>query len=176
VARQPYDLVLIAVIVSPHGVRGQVKIKHYLDNPKSILSKSDIFTKDQKKRYKLSLHSISEDILIASIAGITDREAAEQLRNTELYIPRDALPTAPNNSWYYSDLIGLSAQLMDGNIYGEIHAVHNFGAGDILEIKRTSGEMEMLPFNENFIGTVDVACGFVIVIPPQYIGGEQQSE
>lgn len=159
----------IGVIIAAHGIRGEVKIKHFLDNPKSILSSTAIYNADGSKHYKIKVQSVSSDILIAAIDGVTDRNAAEALKGTELYVATSALPAAPDGSVYYRDLIGLEARLESGVKYGEIVTVQNFGAGDIIEIKKLDGSLEMLPFNNNFVGDVDTKKGFAVIFPPAYV-------
>jgi 16S rRNA processing protein RimM len=170
------ELTQIGVIVAAHGIRGQVKIKHFLDNPKSILSTADVVSHDGKRQFKLKINSVSQDILIATIDGVTDRNTAELLKRTELFIAKSALPETKGDSWYYNDLIGLEARLKNGQAYGEVVAVQNFGAGDIVEVKKPNGELEMFPFNEQFVGDVKADKGFLVVIPPEYTGGEKHDD
>ena len=140
------DLISIGIITGAHGVRGQVKIKHFLDNPKSILSNAAVYGADGKKQYTLTLHSATDQMLIASIQGISDRNQAELLRKTELFIRKEALPEIKGDGWYYNDLIGLDARLKNGSVYGQVIGVYNFGAGDIIELKKIDDSEEMLPF------------------------------
>jgi 16S rRNA processing protein RimM len=170
------ELIQIGVIIAAHGVRGQVKIKYFLDDPKSVLSSTNVVSAGSKRQFNIKVNSVSEDILIATIEGISDRNAAELLKRTELFIDKSALPESDSGSWYYNDLVGLQARLENGQNYGEIVAVQNFGAGDIVEIKKLDGSLEMLPFNNNFVGDVETKQGFITVRPPQYLGGEKRDD
>jgi 16S rRNA processing protein RimM len=107
-------------------------------------------------------------ILGARIAGVSDRDAAEKLRNIELYIPRARLPKIEEaDTFYHADLVGLDAITPDGARVGTVHALHNFGAGDIIEIAPAEGgDPLMLPFNETTVPKIDVAARQVVVVPP----------
>ena len=99
---------------------------------------------------------------------VNDRDAAEKLRNIELYIPRARLPTIEEaDTFYHADLVGLDAITPDGARVGTVHALHNFGAGDIIEIAPAEGgDPLMLPFNETTVPKIDVAARQVVVVPP----------
>ena len=122
-----------------------------------------------KKQFKIKLHGGTEQGLIASIEGITDRNQAELLRGIELYARAEARPDKKENSWYHGELVGLKAQLENGKSYGKVIAMHNFGAGDIIEIELAIGKTEMLPFKDSFVGKVNTQGGYMIVHPPEYL-------
>jgi 16S rRNA processing protein RimM len=104
---------------------------------------------------------------------VNDRNEAEKLKGTILCAPESDLPEKPEDTWYYRELIGLDAMLGNGQKYGKIIAVHNFGAGDIIDIEKIDGSTEMLPFNEVFVGDVDMEKGTVIVFPPEYVEAQK---
>ncbi|MGB6998476.1 MAG: ribosome maturation factor RimM, partial [Pseudolabrys sp.] len=110
----------------------------------------------------------AKDHFVARIAGVNDRDAAEKLRNIELYIPRARLPKIEEaDTFYHADLVGLDAITPDGARVGTVHALHNFGAGDIIEIAPAEGgDPLMLPFNETTVPKIDVAARQVVVVPP----------
>jgi 16S rRNA processing protein RimM len=109
-----------------------------------------------------------KDFLVARVAGVSDRDAAQALCNLELYISRDRLPPIDEDeTWYVSDLIDLAAQDPNGAAIGTVTAVHNFGAGDVLEIAPVAGgQTAMLPFTAESVPEVDVSAGRIVVVLP----------
>lgn len=171
---QPHtSLIKVAVILSAHGVRGQVKIRSFTDKPKSLFKLGALSDSTGTKSYLLTFLGGTDDAMIASIEGITDRNAAERLKGTVLYAEASRLPKRKKNEFYHSELIGLSAILKNGEIYGKVIATHNFGAGDILEIELPGHKTEMIPFNSNFFGKVDTTGNSIVVMPPEYISGKE---
>ncbi|MGH6989270.1 MAG: ribosome maturation factor RimM, partial [Stellaceae bacterium] len=138
------DRVLLGVITGAHGVRGEVRVKSFAAVPKAIASYGPLEDKTGK-RFVLTLKGGIEDRLIAVIEGVATREAAERLKGAELYVPRDALPPAAEEEFYYADLVGLDVRLSDGAPFGRIAAVQEFGAGDCLEIDRGEGGTVLVP-------------------------------
>jgi 16S rRNA processing protein RimM len=110
----------------------------------------------------------AKDHCVARSAGVNDCDTAENLRNIELYIPRARLPKIEEaDTFYHADLVGLDAITPDGARVGTVHALHNFGAGDIIEIAPVEGgDPLMLPFNETTVPKIDVAARQVVVVPP----------
>jgi len=165
-------LTKIAVITSAHGVRGQVKIHALNGDPETLVS-YPLTDATGKRPYKLTRHGIKDNLLIASIEGLTDRNEAERLKGTALYAPATALPANAENQWDYAELIGLEARLENGKSFGRVTAVHNFGAGDILDIEKTGGDSEMLPFTDDFVGDIHPKDGYLIVFPPDYLEAKE---
>ncbi|HJS61472.1 MAG TPA: ribosome maturation factor RimM, partial [Pseudolabrys sp.] len=115
------------------------------------------------------------DHLVARLKGVADRAAAEQLTNIELYVPRDRLPPAEADEFYHSDLIGLDAVNEHGEQIGTVHALHNFGAGDIIEIMPVgSGEPLMLPFNDATVPNIDLAAKQIVLVRPLEIEAQDE--
>ena len=158
---------------NPHGVRGQVCLRSFTENPKDILSYSPLTDESGKRVFSLKCDGIKGEELIVSIAGLTDRNAAELLKRTGIYAPAEALPDKDDDTWYSSELIGLQAITQDGKIYGNVIAVHDFGAGDIIELELSDGKNEMLPFKATFVGDIDEAAKTVVVFPPEYLESEE---
>ncbi|MDX2073229.1 MAG: ribosome maturation factor RimM [Alphaproteobacteria bacterium] len=159
----------IARIAAAHGIRGEVKLSCFLENPDDIARYNPLFTK-QGKPCSLRVTGHAKDHLIVAIDGISDRNAAEILRGTELYADAAKLPAPAENEYYVEDLIGLTAVLEDGKEVGKVTAIHNFGAGDILEIATLSGEELLLPFQAPFVG--EIQNGRITVQWPEYIGNQ----
>lgn len=142
--------VCIAKILTAHGVRGLVKIHCYLENP-ADLERFNPLQSENGKSFNLRLKNPMQDFYLAEIEGIKDRNDAEKLRNTELFIDRASLPDLEDGEVYYEDLIGLDALDTDGTVIGKVIAVENFGAGDLIEIQPVSGKTFYLPLAEPFV-------------------------
>jgi len=153
-------------IAGAHGVRGQVKVQSFTENPATIGALGPLSDEGGTRRFVVIPTGTAKDGLIARIEGISDRDAAEGLRGVVLHVERDRLPGTGEEEYYQADLIGLRAERLDGADLGSVVAVHDFGAGDVLEIKGTDGRTEMLPFTRTVIPTVDVAGGRIVVDPP----------
>ena len=106
-------------------------------------------------------------MLVARLKGVADRNAAEALKNLRLYVAREKLPDPADDEFYFADLVGLAAETWDGAAFGTVKAVHNFGAGDVLEIEPAEGGATvMLPFTETTVPTIDIAAKKIVVEPP----------
>jgi 16S rRNA processing protein RimM len=103
---------------------------------------------------------------------VATRDEAERLNGLELYVARDKLPATEADEYYHADLIGLSAVTTTNEPLGEVIAIHNFGAGDIIEIAPAAGTSIMLPFSNTVVPTVDLASGRVVIELPEEIQGD----
>ena len=160
------ERVCIAQIGAAHGVRGEVRLRAFTEDPLSVRRYGPLETEDGR-RFEIEAVRPAKDILVARLKGIADREAAERLTNLLLYASRDRLPKPADDEFYYADLIGLAATAPDGAPFGTVKAVHNFGAGDLLEIEPAAGgQTVMLPFTEAAVPVVDIAGRRVVVAPP----------
>jgi 16S rRNA processing protein RimM len=159
----------VARIGAAHGVRGEVKLWPFTENPLAVADYGLLETEDGKRRVEIETVRQAKDHLVARIVGVDDRNAAELLRNIDLFVPRDRLPPIEDDdTYYYADLIGLAAVTPDGEAIGTVLALHNFGAGDVIEIQPASGGATlMLPFTEAIVPEVDVKCGRVVVVVPE---------
>ena len=164
------ERVCIAQIGAAHGVRGEVRLRAFTEDPLSVRRYGPLETEDGR-RFEIEAVRPAKDMLVARLKGISDREAAERLTNLRLYVARDRLPRPADGEFYHADLIGLAATTADGAPFGTVKAVHNFGAGDLLEIEPAAGGATvMLPFNETAVPVVDVAAGRVVIEPPDDSG------
>ena len=108
-----------------------------------------------------------KDVLIARVKGLSDRDAAQALTNVKLYATRERLGEADEDEFFHADLVGLRAERDDGVVFGTIVALHDFGAGDVLEIKPAAGGRSVLiPFTKAVVPVVDLAGGRIVVCPP----------
>jgi len=159
--------VLIARFGAPHGVKGDVKLWSFTEDPLGVADYGPLEAADGRT-YEIESLRPAKDFLVARVAGVNDRTAAEALRNVELYVPRDRLPEIDEDeTWYVSDLIGLAALGPDGAQVGMVTAVHNFGAGEVIEIAPADGGPTiMLAFTESAVPEVDVNAGRMTVVLP----------
>jgi 16S rRNA processing protein RimM len=165
--------ICVGRIGAAHGTGGEVKLWPFTAEPGAVADYGALETADGARRFEIASLRPAEDFLIARFKGIADRTAAERLCNVDLYVPRERLPAPAPDEFYYADLIGLAVEDRAGTKLGGIVAVHNYGAGDLLEIaRRGGGETVMVPFTAAMVPTVDTAAGRVIVdLPPGLLEG-----
>jgi 16S rRNA processing protein RimM len=160
--------ILLGRIVAAHGVRGEVLVRSYADAPEAIGAYGPLSAAAGGRKFELRVLRVTAKGVVARIAGIADRNAAEALAGTDLYVDRAQLPVAGEGEFYYADLIGLAAVAPDGSEVGRVVAVHNFGAGDLIEIAlAASRQTEHIPFNDRFVPEVDLAAGKIVVSLPE---------
>ena len=159
--------ICLGVIVGVHGVRGHLKIKAYTDKP-AALDRYGPVSLDDGRLLHLKVKSVSpKGPVIAVAQEVAGRNEAELMRGLELFIKRDALPPTANDEVYHTDLVGLEARDNDGVAIGVIVGLHDFGAGDIIEVKPPSRPTMMLPFAPEYRDEVRLEEGFVTLLPPQ---------
>jgi 16S rRNA processing protein RimM len=154
--------ILMGVVTGAHGIRGEVKLKSFTAEPEAVASYGPL----DSARGPITITRLrpQKDVLIASLAGVDDRNAAEALQGLELYLPRDRLPAPAQNEFYLADLVGLSAVTPEGRPFGKVVGLANFGAGDLVEIAR-EGERETLlvPVAKPFVSNIDLDQGRVTI-------------
>ena len=157
--------VCVGRIGAPHGVRGEVKLWPFTADPLAIAQYGELTTADGRARFEVEALRPAGDRMVARLKGVRDRDAAEALRNLELFVPRDRLPAIEGtDEFYYADLVGLPAFDPQGPTLGTILAVHNFGAGDLLELKPTrGGNTVLVPFTDQAVPEIDVAGRRVVI-------------
>ena len=175
-SQSPGNLTKVGAISSAHGIRGQVKLRSFTADPESIFEHASLVGMPGNKTLKIKREGYKDQLFIVSIHGVSDRNAAELLRGIELYAPLRKPDITAENEWLYSDLTGLEARLESGKTYGKVSAVHNFGAGDIIEISFDDGKSEMLPFKRTFVGDVNISDGYLVVYPPEYLQAGSQED
>ena len=159
--------VCIAQIGAAHGVRGEVRLKPFTEDPLSVADYGPLETEDGKQRLEIESVRPAKDILVARLKGVADRNAAEALKNMRLYVARERLPKPADDEFYVADLVGLAVETTAGEAFGTVKAVHNFGAGDLLEIElATGGATVMLPFTQTTVPTMEMAQRRIVVEPP----------
>ncbi len=157
--------ICIGKIVAAHGIRGEVKVRSYTANPLNIDHYGDVEDATGLHHFKLKSKGMASTNVRVKIEGIDDRNAAEALIGTELYVDRDTFPELAEDEYYQADLVGLNVCLhTPDNAIGKVVGMYNFGAGDIIEIRlNQQKQTEMLPFTQAYVPTVNVAEGYIIV-------------
>ncbi len=155
--------VCLGAIVGVHGIRGEVKIKCFCDEEKHLTAYGALSNEQGDKTLDIKIVGHSKDLLRAKIKGVEDRNTAETFVGTGLYIERDKLPKLEDEEFYHTDLIGLEVRNLEREAVGKVNALYNFGAGDILEVKTNEGALEMLPFNKDFVPTINIKDGYIII-------------
>ncbi len=172
------DRILVGRFGAPHGVGGEVRLCSFTGVPDAIAAYQPLLDASGQRQFSIvSLRPLKDAMFIAKIAGVTSRAGAGALTNTELYVPREALPGAGEEEFYLADLIGLAARTEAGEAFGKVVDVLNFGGGDILEISRAGdGETLLLPFKKEIFPHVDLAAGCVTFVPPAEIEAKPSRE
>lgn len=161
------DMICVGAISGAFGVRGEVRIKSFCAEPSAIADYNPLST-EEGKVYDLGITRAIKGGFAAVISGVDNKEDADALRNTRLYTARENLPALPDDEFYHSDLIGLTAVDTGGVILGKIKTILNHGAGDILEITGPGlKEPVLLSFTKSVVPTVDLASERVVIDPPE---------
>jgi 16S rRNA processing protein RimM len=154
--------------VGAHGVRGEVVVHAYTASPESIGAYGPLSDADGKRSFVIESVRVTPKGVVARIRSIEDRTAAEALKGVGLYVGRGRLPAAGEGEFYVADLVGLAAVDPQGKLLGEIVAVQNYGAGDLLEIRPASGGgSELIPFTEAAVPQIDMATGRAVIVMPR---------
>jgi 16S rRNA processing protein RimM len=162
------DRIVVGTIAGAFGVQGEVRLKSFCADPEAIASYGPLWTVDGQRSFTVTLTRPVAGALGARLSGVTTKEQADALRGTELCADRDRLPSLPDDEFYHADLIGLAVQDTGGAALGTLRAIHNHGAGDLLEIHAPGRKQPLLvPFTRAAVPTVDLAAGKVVVDPPE---------
>ena len=166
------ERVLLGRITGVHGLKGEVKIAAFTADPEDVAAYGPLSNADGSITVEIaSLRPAGGGAIVARLRGVADRNAAERLRGTELFVPRSVLPPADadDGEYYHSDLIGLSAISPSGEPLGEIVAVHNYGAGDLLELRPLNARQTLLiPFESAYAPHVDLETRCITIVIPSF--------
>jgi 16S rRNA processing protein RimM len=162
------ERVCVARIGAAHGVRGEVRVFPYTEDPLAIRSYGELQDESGTRKFQVASARAGNGHIVVRFKGIDDRNAAEKLTHVELFVPRDRLPQPEDDGTFYqADLIGLRVETKNGETLGEVIAVPNYGAGDLLEIRPLSGGATLLlPFVDEFVPKVDLEGGKIVADPP----------
>jgi 16S rRNA processing protein RimM len=168
--------VIVARVGAPHGVRGEVRLWSFTQDPMAVANYGPLETQDGSRRFEIEAVRAARDHLVARIKGVSDRDAAQALTNIDLYVPRERLPAIEDeDTFYYSDLVGLDAVNEAGARIGTVYAVHDFGAGAVIEITTLDGgETLMLPFTAATVPNVDLDAKRIVVRPPAEVEAKDE--
>jgi 16S rRNA processing protein RimM len=159
--------VCVAQIGGAHGLRGEVKLKAFTADPMAVKDYAPLESEDGTASFVIEALRPGKSHLVARLRGICDRDAAERLTHVKLFVPRERLPAPAADEFYHVDLIGLRAVTVEGHEIGTVLAVHDFGAGDIIEVQLAGSDASMmLPFTETFVPRIDIAGRRIVVAPP----------
>jgi 16S rRNA processing protein RimM len=170
--RRDRDWVCVAVVAAAHGLRGALKLRSFTERPEDCAAYGPVFDHNGNRLFELTVIGPTPGGVLARVAGIEDRDAAEALQGTELFVPRAALPELAPDEFYYSDLEGMEALRPDGSHLGVVHSVENHGAGDLIEVLADDGRRISLPFTRDTVPTIDLDHRRLVVEPPEELGPE----
>ena len=161
------ERICVAQIGPAHGTRGEVRLKSFTADPMAVMDYGALETEDGTATFEIESLRPAKSHWVAQLRGVRDRNAAERLANTKLFVPRDRLPAAETDEFYHADLIGLAAVTTDGRQLGTVVAIHDFGAGNILELRQDGKhDTVMLPFTSATVPAVDIAGRRIVIDPP----------
>jgi 16S rRNA processing protein RimM len=159
--------ILLAAVMGAQGLKGEVKVKLFTAAPDALPRYGALHTKDGRKLKITAYRPSKEGEAVIAFAGISDRNAAEALRGTELFVTREALPQTDEDEFYHADLIGLEAHDSEGRVIGKVTALHNYGASDVIEFQRADGDHVMMAFTRETVPVIKVAEGYIVVAVPE---------
>lgn len=159
--------VCVGQFAGAHGVRGYVRVKPFTEVPEDATRYGAVATEDGTRTFTLELVGHAKGVLVVRIAGVADRDAAQALSGTRLYVDRARLPEPDAEEFYHADLIGMAVETPDGAPLGTIRAVDDFGAGDVIELALNDGRSVMVPFTLAVVPTVDVKARRCVVALPE---------
>ena len=168
--------VLLAAVIGASGLKGAVKAKIFTASPEALTRYGALRDKSGREFSVTAFRPGKAGEAVISFSGVTSRQAAEALKGTELFIAREALPKPGDEEFYHADLIGLEAQDSEGRILGKVAAIHNYGAGDVIEISRPDGDSILLSFTRETVPTIDIPGRRVVVAVPEDDEGNDHVE
>jgi 16S rRNA processing protein RimM len=162
------DRVCVGAIAGSFGVKGEVRLKSFCTEPAAIATYGPLYTEDGNRSFKVTLTRPVAGGLGARLSGVATKEEADALKGTSLYADREKLPPTEEDEFYHADLIGLDAYDPGGALLGSVRAVHNHGAGDLLELAGPGFASPLLvPFTRAAVPTVDIAARRLVVDLPE---------
>jgi len=166
------DRVCVGQFAGAHGVRGLTRVKPFTTNATDVARYGPVETEDAARRFALEVVGQAKGVVIVRIDGVADRDAAQALAGTRLYVARATLPAPDADEFYHADLEGLAIVAPDGAPLGTIRALHDFGAGDLLELSLADGRTVMVPFTRAVVPEIDLAQRRAVIVLPVEVSGE----
>ncbi len=166
--------VCVGAIAGAFGVKGEVRLKSFCAEPSAIADYAPLTSEDGARRFDLTITRPIPNGFAARLSGVATKEAADALRGVRLFAEREKLPALPDDEFYHADLIGLEVVDTGGAVLGRVSAIHNHGAGDLIEVVGPGpGGGFLLPFTREAVPTIDPASGRIVADPPPgLIGGD----
>ena len=162
------ERVCVGAIAGSFGVKGEVRLKSFCATPEAIATYGPLSTETGDREWQVDLTRPIKNGFAARLSGVRSKEAADALRGTRLYAPREKLPDLPDDEFYHTDLIGLAVKDTGGADLGRVKAVLNHGASDLLEVAiKGQNQPVLLPFTKLTVPTVDLAAGILVADPPE---------
>lgn len=160
-------LLQVARVAGAFGVRGEIRISTFTEDPLALAAYKTLLRQDGSPALTITSARVAKGGVVARAKEVVDRDQAEALRGLKLFISRDALPPPDDeDEFYLADLIGLSVETPEGERLGRVKSVHDFGAGDLLEIQPPQGATWWLPFTREAVPEVRIADGKLIGVRP----------
>ena len=155
--------VLMAVIGAAHGIKGEVRVKSFTGDPEALGDYGPLLTADGRVFEILGLRP-QKEVVVVRFKGVKDRNAAEALAGTELFVDRSALPpVADEEEFYHADLVGLAVIDTEGVRIGTVKTMHDYGGGDIVEVALTGARSVLVPFTKAAVPAIDIGAGTMTV-------------
>lgn len=162
--------VCVGEIRGAFGVRGEARICSFTANAADVAQYGPLESEDGKHRFRIRAMRLVRDGFAVRLDGVETREQAIELRGVRLFVPRARLPEPGDEEFYIADLVGLTALDARGDTIGNVIAVHDFGAGNILEIQpAAAGEAMLVPFTREAVPAIDATR--VVVADPFLAAG-----
>lgn len=159
--------ILLAAILGAQGLKGAVRAKLFTETPESLARYGALKDRHGKLFEVTAIRPAKDGEAVISFSGVTDRDSAEALKGTELFIGRHQLPAPAAEEFYHADLIGLEAQDSEGRVLGKVAAIHNYGASDVMEIARSDGDSILLAFTRETVPVIDISGGRIMIAVPE---------
>jgi 16S rRNA processing protein RimM len=160
--------VLLGVVIGAQGLKGEVRVKTFTESPSKLAAYGPLHTKDGRALAIVSAKA-GKDRTLVTFKDVNDRNSAEALKGTELFVKRSALPETDAEEFYHADLVGLRAEDTEGRAMGTVKALHNFGAGNVIELVRGDGDEVFLPFTREVAQEIDIANGRIVIAAPEEV-------
>lgn len=162
------ELVCVGAIAGSFGVKGEVRLKSFTAEAEAIADYAPLVTEDGARSFTVTATRVIKNGLSVHLSGVSTKEEADALKGTQLYVPRDRLPTLPDDEYYHTDLVGLEVRDTGGTLLGTVKSVQNHGASDLLEIQGPDlKNTVLLPFTLAVVPTVDINAGRIVADPPE---------
>lgn len=159
----------VATILGAHGIKGQLRLKVFLDDPMSIGDFGLLFGLDSKT-YEITADTITKGVVVGREASVRFRDQAEALKGIKLYLPLDALPPPEDDEFYPFELEGLTVQNPEGEVIGQVLKVVDYGAGDLVEIRfDETGKSELFSFTQEAFPEIELEAGYLVFKQPSEI-------